>query len=137
MTTQRIKPIYPPSLRAMTLHFPWAFLICIGQKTEEYRSRTVNYRGLFLIHAGQSKESDYIIPESGILRERIVRGAIIGAAELLTSFEDSEGAVHKLGNPVLFKTPIRPVSGCQAQLWGARTPQAIQAFNEAWTLLNR
>lgn len=137
MTTTQIKPIYPSSLRAMTLHFPWAYLICTGQKREEYRSKTVKYRGLFLIHAGQSKDSDYIILEAGIPREKIVRGAIIGAAELLYSFEDSEGAVHKLGKPVLFDTPIRPVSGCQAQLWGAKTPQAIEAFNQAWKLLNR
>ena len=111
MTTQRIKPIYPPSLRAMTLHFPWAWLIATGWKEEEFRSKPVSYRGYFLVHAGQSKASDYIIQEVGIPRDHIVRGAIIGAAEIVASYEDSEGATHKLDNAIAFEAPIGPVSG--------------------------
>jgi|694.fasta_scaffold105043_4 hypothetical protein len=130
-----IKRQHPEWLRAMTLHFPWAYLICIGEKEEEFRSRTVSYRGFFLVHAGLSKESDYVIQEAGIPRDRIVRGAIIGAVELFNSFRDSEGAVHQLGVPFLFDEPIGPVSGQQAQLWGAKTPQAIDAFNKAWIKL--
>jgi hypothetical protein len=126
---------HPEWLRAMTLHFPWAYLICIGEKDEEFRSKTVSYRGLFLIHAGQSKESDYILREAGIPKDRIVRGAIIGAVELINSFRDSEGAVHQLSWPLLFDEPIGPVSGQQAQLWSAKTPQAIDAFNKAWAIL--
>ena len=126
---------HPDWLRAMTLHFPWAWLICNGYKIEEYRSKTVKHRGLILIHAGQSRESDYVIKEAGIPKDQIVRGAIIGAVEILDSVRDGDWAIHKLDMPLLFDEPIGPVSGQQAQLWSATTPQAIDAFNRAWALL--
>lgn len=74
---------FPPELRAMSVHAPWAWLICKGQKTEEYRTRSTKRRGLTLIHSSGTKDSDYILEQYGIPMREIHRRAIIGAVTIV------------------------------------------------------
>lgn len=133
------KPLYPDWLKCMSLHFPWAYLIANGYKSEEFRSKTVKYRGTFLLHASQSKASDEVIKEFKIPQNRIVRGAIIGAADIVDSiYETVDGyntAVHILDNPIYFPEPVTGVSGKIQQLWPANDPSTIRAFNRAWQMV--
>ena len=46
-------------LRGLTVRQPWATLIAGGDKTIELRTMRTNWRGLVLIHAGQSPEDDF------------------------------------------------------------------------------
>lgn len=132
-------PIYPDWLRAMSMHFPWAWLIAKGYKSEEFRTKTVTYRNVFLLHASQSKASDDVIKEFNIPKTEIVRGAIIGAATITDSiYEIVDGhqyAVHILDNAIYFPKPITNISGQIQQLWKPKDTPTIQAFNKAWTMI--
>lgn len=133
------EPLYPNWLRCMSLHFPWAYLIANGYKSEEFRSKTVKYRGTFLLHASQSKASDEVIRELKIPQNRIVRGAIIGAADIVDSIYETVGgyntAVHIIENAIYFPEPVTGVSGKIQQLWPATDPGTTRAFNRAWQMV--
>ena len=131
VTTEIIQ--FPDTLRAMSIHFPFAWAIVHGEKDFEYRSRATKYRGIFLIHASSTKDSDEFIGEYNIPEDQIVRKAIIGAAELLECVEDAEhgGYFYELDNPIAFEEAI-PVSGQQSIFWPASTPERVRAFNRAW-----
>ena len=124
---------YPESLRAMSMHFPYAWAIVNGVKDFELRTRATRYRGFVLIHASSSKDSDDLIVEHSIPPDQIVRRAIIGAAELFNCTESPEegGFYYELLNPIAFDKPI-PASGQQSIFWPASTPERDQAFKAAW-----
>lgn len=42
------------TIKAITLHQPWATLIALGAKQYETRSWPTGYRGLLVIHAGKT-----------------------------------------------------------------------------------
>ena len=125
-------PIYPDWLRCMSQHLPYAWATAKGYKEEEYRSKTTQYRGRFLIHASSTKASDALIQEWRIPQNEQLRGAIIGAAVIVDSFYDEEGAVHVLKDSIWLPKPVQPVSGLQAQLWKPQNVQHVRAFNQAW-----
>lgn len=133
------EPIFPDTLRAMSVHAPWAYLIVHGYKTEEYRSRNVNFRGLFLTHASQSKASDWVIDEYNLPRAEVeaMRGCIVGAAKITGTHHISpeDGWAHEIGNEIAFPKIVPNVSGQQSQFWKASTPERVKAFNHAWMKL--
>lgn len=131
-----IESKFPPELRAMSVHAPWAWLICQGQKTEEYRTRSTKRRGLTLIHSSGTKDSDYILEQYGIPIREIHRRAIIGAVTIVDCVGSNDNYAYILENPIFFPIPIQPVSGQQSIFWSASTPERIQAFNQAWAILN-
>lgn len=135
MTVTATTP-YPETLRAMSIHFPFAWAIVHGKKDFEYRTKATKYRGIFLIHASSSKDSDGFIAHYTIPQEQIVRKAIIGAAELVDCVEDDEGGgyYYELINPIAFEEPI-PASGQQSIFWPASTPERDGAFRRAWQLV--
>lgn len=124
---------FPDRLRAMSIHFPFAWAIVHGEKDFEYRTKATKYRGIFLVHASGTKESDEYMAEYNIPQEQIVRKAIIGAVELLDCVEDTKegGYYYELDNPIVFEEAI-PVSGQQSIFWPASTPERVWAFNCAW-----
>lgn len=132
-------PIYPETLRAMSTHAPWAYMMAKGWKEEEYRSKTTKFRGIFLIHASQSKQSDAAIEQYGLPKGEIeaIRGAIIGAARCTGSYyaQDGGGAIHDIEDAVYFPKPIEGVSGKIQQFWAAKDTPTIRAFNRAWRQL--
>jgi hypothetical protein len=71
---------YPETLKAISIHAPHAYAICMGIKQAEYRTQPTNRRGWILIHASQSKDSDHCFADYGISKDTIKRGAIIGAS---------------------------------------------------------
>ena len=135
MSVTAITP-YPDTLRAMSIHFPFAWAIVHGEKDFEYRTKATKYRGIFLIHASSTKDSDEFIAHYKIPQEQVVRKAIIGAAELVDCVEDAEGGgyYYELVNPIAFEDPI-PVSGQQSIFWPASTPERDRAFTSAWQLV--
>ncbi|NEZ65563.1 hypothetical protein D0962_22870 [Leptolyngbyaceae cyanobacterium CCMR0082] len=132
-------PIYPDTLRAMSLHAPWAYMMAKGWKEEEYRSKTTKFRGIFLIHASQSKHSDSVIEEYGLPKSEIesIRSSIIGAACCTGSYYAQDGgyAIHDIEQAVFFSKPIEGVSGKIQQFWEAKDTATIRAFNKAWMQL--
>lgn len=75
------------SLRAITIHAPWAWAIAEGYKLVENRSWIPKIRGLLAIHAGRSQDSDQgalqTFSRIGITPPpQFERGAIIGTVEL-------------------------------------------------------
>ena len=127
---------YPETLRAMSIHFPFAWAIVHGKKDFEYRTKATKYRGIFLIHASSSKDSDEFMAHYDIPQDQIVRKAIIGAAELVDCVEDDkgDGYYYELINPITFEKPI-PVADQQSIFWPASTPERDRAFKQAWKLV--
>jgi len=127
---------YPESLRAMSMHFPYAWGIVNGVKDCEFRTRATKYRGFVLIHASGSKDSDELIMEHSIPQDQIARRAIIGAAELINCIKDPDegGFYYEMFNPIAFEKPI-PASGMQCIFWPANSPERDQAFKAAWKLI--
>ena len=127
---------YPESLRAMSMHFPYAWGIVNGVKDFEFRTRATKYRGFVLIHASGSKDSDELIMEHSIPQDQIARRAIIGAAELINCIKDPDegGFYYEMFNPIAFEKPI-PASGQQSIFWPASTSERDQAFKAAWKLI--
>ncbi|NWF61785.1 MAG: ASCH domain-containing protein [Fischerella sp.] len=129
---------YPESLKAISIHAPHAYAICMGIKKAEYRSQPTDRRGWILIHASQSKDSDHCFADYGISKDTIKRGAIIGAAQITNCTWDAEYGcyAYHLESPILFDQPIEGVKGCQAIFWGATQPQKQAAFAQAWALID-
>jgi hypothetical protein len=130
-------PIFPIELRAISVHAPIAWLICKGYKAEEYRYRPTKRRGLTLIHASGSRDSDLLIEDYSIPVEEVARKAIVGAVRIADCIPSSEGYAYILEEPILFQEAIAPVRGQQSIFWAASTPERVQAFNRAWELLNQ
>lgn len=68
-------------MKCLSLKQPYAELLISGKKTIELRNWNTKFRGKFLIHS--SKKVDKERSESvGINHENLIRGAIIGTANL-------------------------------------------------------
>ena len=128
---------YPESLKAISIHAPHAYAICLGLKKAEYRSQPTDRRGWILIHASQSKDSDSYLADYGISKDTIKRGAIIGAAQITDCTWDAEYGcyAYHLSQPILFDQPIEGIKGCQAIFWGAKQPNKQAAFAIAWGMI--
>ena len=128
---------YPESLKAISIHAPHAYAICMDIKPYEYRSQPTDRRGWVLIHASQSKDSDHCLADYGISKDTIKRGAIIGAALLTDCTWDAEYGcyAYHLSQPILFDQPIEGIKGCQAIFWGAKQPNKQAAFAIAWGMI--
>ncbi|MBD2112540.1 MULTISPECIES: ASCH domain-containing protein [Cyanophyceae] len=124
---------FPDRLRAMSIHFPFAWAIVHGEKDFEYRTRATKYRGMFLIHSSGTKDSDEYMAEYNIPQDQIIRKAIIGAVELVDCVEDPEGEgyFYELESPIVFEKAI-PATGQQSIFWPASTPERVRAFNQAF-----
>lgn len=123
---------FPPKLKAMSVHAPHAYAICMGKKDIEYRSKPTNRRHWILIHASQSKDSDDCFNEYGINPKNCKRGAIIGACKITECIKNSEWDFeYYLDEPLLFKNPIEGVRGAQSIFWGATTHEREIAFTLA------
>ncbi|NWF61914.1 MAG: hypothetical protein HXY43_22345 [Fischerella sp.] len=120
-------------IKAISIHAPHAYAICLGLKPFEYRNSPTKRRGWVLIHASQSKDSDYCFKEYKINPADIKRSAIIGAAYIADCIPDSQGGyAYRMTRAILFKTPIEKVKGCQAVFWGhCKDPHKIRAFEQA------
>jgi hypothetical protein len=126
-------------LRAISIHAPHAYAICIGLKNEEYRTKLTNYRGWALIHSSGSKASDdcfqdYFIDPVAI---GVKRYAIIGAAEIYDCLGQPRDYRYLLRNAIAFSTPIEGIKGQQSIFWGKsdKYPERTEAFNNAWAML--
>lgn len=74
-------------MRCLSVRQPWAWAICVGEKTVENRSQKTPYRGLVAIHAGSSKQGvNYAAKyaKGGTFDPKTFEvGAIIGIADLV------------------------------------------------------
>lgn len=127
----------PQWLRAISIHAPHAYAICLGLKPEEYRTKSTNYRGWVLIHSSGSKQSDdyfqdYFIDPVAI---GVKRYAIIGAAEIYDCIGQPGDYRYLLRNAIAFSKPLQGIKGQQSIFWGATTPERVKAFAEAWMIL--
>lgn len=135
---ESVEPEFPPELVAMTTHFPWAWLMSKGYKTEEYRTQPTKRRGLIFLHAGSNKDSDDAIEEYHIPRREIKRQMIIGATRIvdceLTGYDEDGNPEYAyiLEDEVYFPNPTITVPGAQSIFWSANSPLRVAAFNEAW-----
>lgn len=115
--------------KCLSIRQPFAWEVCIGEKTVENKPKRTTYRGLLLIHAGKKTDalSDLkASPNWHSYQSYFTLGAIIGAAELVdcTEFNRSlESNLHACGpycyvlkNPKWFEVPI-PCTG-QLGLFG-------------------
>jgi hypothetical protein len=136
-TSDIMTPLYPESLKSISIHAPHAYAVCMGIKEAEYRSQPTDRRGWILIHASQSKDSDHCLADYGISKNTIKRGAIIGAAQITDCTWDAEFEcyAYHLDNPILFGQPIEGIKGCQAIFWGAKQPDKQAAFAIAWGMI--
>jgi len=91
-------------MRALTVRQPWAWAIVHGGKTVENRSRNIagNYRGPIAIHAGLADAEPPIINRTGpwgYNPDDLIRGAIIGVANLWAVHEPRPGCCANRGAP--------------------------------------
>lgn len=125
---------FPEKLRAMSMHYPYAWAIVNGEKKEEYRTRLTHYRGIVLIHASGSKDSDFELYEYGIDPETAPRKVILGAVELIDCQDRGDHFAYILQSPKALEIPIN-AAGQQSIFWPASTPERVLAFNQAWEQL--
>jgi len=130
--------IMPQNLKAISIHAPHAYAICMGIKQYEYRSQPTDRRGWILIHASLSKASDSWLADYGIEASTMKRGAIIGAAKIVGCTWDYEFEcyAYHLESAILFDQAIEGIKGCQAIFWGANNPARLAAFATAWELIS-
>jgi hypothetical protein len=122
---------YPPKLKAISIHAPHAYAICLGIKKDEYRSQPTNRRGWVLIHTSQSKQSDDYFTDYAIDPTIVQRGAIVGAVKITSCVGFSGNYAYQLTNPIKFSCPVEGVKGKQAIFWGAKTDVEKVAFTLA------
>lgn len=106
-------------MRLLTIHQPWAWLICAGRKRFENRTWSTRYRGPVLIHAGAScaslRAGIDVADRLGIaLPDDLQFGAVIGVATIADCtpvesvsdpFATGPFCFH-LVDPVLFARPV-------------------------------
>ena len=106
-------------MRLLTIHQPWAWLICAGHKRFENRTWSTRYRGPVLIHAGAScaslRAGIDVADRIGItLPDDLQFGAVIGSASIADCtpvsvvsdpFATGPYCFH-LVDPVLFARPV-------------------------------
>ncbi len=130
MQKPKVEINYLPNLKAISIHAPHAYAICLGIKKNEYRTQPTKRRGWVLIHASQSKQSDDYFTDYGIDSTNIKRGAIIGAVKIINCVGFPDDYVYQLANPIKFSSPVEEVKGKQSIFWGAK----IDAEKIAFTL---
>ncbi len=131
MQKPRVEINYPPNVKAISIHAPHAYAICLGIKKDEYRTQPTKRRGWVLIHASQSKQSDDYFADYGIDQTTIKRGAIIGAVKIISCVGCSGDYAYQLANPIIFSRPLEEVKGKQSIFWGAKTDAEKIAFTLA------
>lgn len=109
-----------PSVKILTIHQPWAHLICAGEKKVENRSWPTSYRGPVLIHAGKSRKSLKIeLARATMPEEEMAFGAIVGLVEVVDCVELADAPADRfasgpwcwlLANPKALRRPI-PCNG--------------------------
>ncbi|MBH8550990.1 ASCH domain-containing protein [Nostocaceae cyanobacterium CENA357] len=122
---------YPPKLKAISIHAPFAYAICMGEKKAEYRSQSTHRRGWVLIHPSQSKQNDDYFADYGIDPTTVKRGAIVGAVKITSCVGSPGNYVYHLVNPIKFNRPVEGVKGKQAIFWRAKTDAEKVAFTLA------
>jgi hypothetical protein len=120
-------------IKAISIHAPHAYAICMGKKPYEYRNSPTEKRGWVLIHSSSSKASDSFFEDYGIDLKIAKRGAIIGASFITDCSPDYQGGyAYRMTRSMLFPTPIVGVKGCQSIFWGhCKDPQKLKAFEQA------
>jgi hypothetical protein len=123
------------SMKALTIHAPWAWAIAHGGKDVENRTWPTNYRGPLAIHAGLSTASDrsflHFLAEMGIkldLPRDFPRGAILAVADLVDVLE--------LGDDALHDTPWAegPVCWCLENVRALAKPLPCRGAQGLWTV---
>lgn len=82
-------------MKALSIRQPWAELIVQGRKTIELRTWQTSYRGRIAIHASQTVREEACIAY-GLDPARVVRGALVGAVELVDILTLDEAAWEAL-----------------------------------------
>jgi len=109
-------------LRCLSIHQPWAWLICAGAKQIENRTWKTDFRGTIVIHASTSQSvlkdclSEIKSDSSDFRLDDFAYGAIIGLADIVdiqVYGREHEADVYasgpycwRLANPRLLKKPI-------------------------------
>jgi hypothetical protein len=124
-------------LRAISIHAPFAYAICMGLKDEEYRTQPTKIRGWILIHSSKSKDSDQYFTDYGIDGVIAKRGAIIGACQLADCVGNPGDYAYCLKHPILFPQALESVRGQQSIFWGIteKRPERLKAFELAWEMI--
>ena len=122
-------------MRAISIHAPHAYAICLGKKPYEYRNSPTKHRGWVLIHSSGSKASDSFFREYELvdIKHLVSRQALIGACFISDCQRMAEGDYGYLFSEVLlFDNPVEGVKGCQSIFWGdCNDPPKIKAFEQA------
>lgn len=113
-------PAYSKTIRAITIHQPWATLIAIGEKQYETRGWPTKYRGLLGIHAGKRIDKDAcehesiksVLAEHGYTVDNLPTGAVVAIAELTECWAVSrclrgDVVLEKDGGNTMREDPIR------------------------------
>jgi hypothetical protein len=122
-------------IRAISIHAPHAYAICLGIKSYEFRTSPTRFRGWVLIHSSGSKASDSSFKDYRLedIKHLVSRQALIGAGFISDCQRMAEGDYGYLFTEVLLlDNPIEGVKGCQSIFWGdCNDPAKIAAFEAA------
>ena len=106
------EPTVKPSMKALNIRQPWAWLMVNGYKDIENRSWSTDFRGRVYVHAGRRiksgnfPEQRHHIKQSGIfLPEEPPLGSIVGEV-IITDCVDCGPYGFLLSSPVAYKDPI-------------------------------
>ena len=128
--------LYPKSLRALSVRQPFAAMIVIGDKSEEYRSWRTHKRGTILIHASAKAEGNWreYFAAFGYSPTELYLGAIVGAARLVDCAEIlSGGYAWRLEGAIIF--PQKPQCKGGLSFWKPLDENQDKAFHQAWQQL--
>lgn len=133
IVTAATLPGQPPALpttwqttmKAITIHQPWAWAIIAGHKRVENRTWPIRYRGPLAIHAGLSHASEQegrrVLADLGIaVPDDLVYGAILGVVDLVGCLRPSDRQ-RRLLNCQLMDDPLATGPWC----WVLANPRPL------------
>ena len=124
----------PATTRAMTTHAPFAYALALGEKREEYRYRSTDYRGWLFFHCGLSTASDSAFEYLDMEPEDAQRGCIIGAGYLNDCSKSGNCYAYEFTQAVLFENALK-IRGKQQILWLPADSNEVKIFKAAWQIL--
>ena len=125
-------------MRCLTVHQPWAELLCDGLKWVENRTWRTSHRGPLGIHAGLRRPAVADLAQAGFADTRTLpRGAMIGTVDVVACLRNEAGRLTADSVRRLLRAADRDVPCGELNIDSVPGIEFVQSDAPFWWVVNR